>query len=197
MADDAPSDLDLVLRANAGDARAFEALYERYRDWILRSARAVTGREDLAADVLQDVVLYWLGLFPGFTLQGKVTSFLHPCVRHASLEVLRRRGIVVEAAPRDAAAGSSTTRGFGAEPPGAPPTEAPTRARVEVDELRRAVDALPLEQREVLHLAVTEGVSMPEIAKSIGVPVGTVKSRLHHALAKLRENDSLRKSFFD
>lgn len=193
MPGDAPSDLDLVRRANAGDARAFEALFERYRDWILRSARAVTGRDDLAADVLQDVVLYWLRLFPGFTLQGKVTSFLYPCVRHASLEVLRRRGVVAEASfvEDPSRPGESLSRQH------AMPTEGEIDAPIEADQLRRAVDALPPEQREVLYLAVSEGLSMSEIAKSIGTPVGTVKSRLHHALAKLRENDLLRRSFLD
>ncbi len=190
MADASPSDLDLVRRANAGDAGAFEALYERYREWILRSARVVTASDDLAAEVLQEVMLYWLSLFPGFTLQGKATSFLYPCVRHASLEALRRRRRDEASSGLDAM--TAAAGGVDAVPS---PAEAAQKGLAEV--LRRAFDALPVEQREVVHLAVTEGLGMAEIARSIGVPVGTVKSRLHHALAKLRENESLRKSFFD
>lgn len=176
------SDLQLVHRANAGDARAFELLYERHREWILRSARVVTGSDELAADVLQEVILYWLSLFPGFVLQGKVTSFLYPCVRHAALEALRKCG---RSGPLDSAGSSHAP----AATVGARPDD--------LHELCRAMDALSLEHREVVHLAIAEGLALTEVARHLGVPVGTVKSRLHHALAKLRANETLRKSYFD
>ena len=178
---DDDGDLDLVQRANAGDASAFEALYDRYRDWILRSARVVTANDDLAADVLQEVIVYWLKLFPGFVLQGKVTSFLYPCVRHIALEALRKRGRSMSLDGCDAERLSFADSG----------------SMIQEEALQRAVAALPLEQREVLHLAVTEGLAMAEIARALEVPVGTVKSRLHHALAKLRHNELLRSSFFE
>lgn len=200
-------DAALVTLANAGDAAAFEALYDRYREWILRSARVVTGNDDLATDVLQEVILYWLSRFPGFTLQGKVTSFLYPCVRHTSLEMLRKRGRVMEADRTGTGTGTGTRTGTEAVDTRAP-ASASVRASSESEHLlradavavasalRRAFETLPLEQREVLHLAVTEGLAMAEIANSLDVPVGTVKSRLHHALSKLREDDLLRKSLF-
>lgn len=171
-------------RANAGDATAFEALYDRHRDWILRAARVVTASDDLAADVLQDVILYWLAKFPGFVLQGQVTSFLYPVVRHAALEALRKRGRVGEPRSRE----SLTLRD---------PAHTSDPAPDPATELRRALDALPLEQREVLHLSVAEGLALAEVARALGIPVGTVKSRLHHALARLRDHEALRKSFFD
>lgn len=63
-----PTDLELVERANRGDADAFAMLYDRYRDFVLRTVTRFTGDRDLAAEVVQETVTGWLTRFPGFAL---------------------------------------------------------------------------------------------------------------------------------
>ena len=85
------SDEALVEAANRGDEAAFEALYIRHRDYVLRLAYRFTGSSHDALDVLQDAFSYLLGKFPGFTLTARMTTFLYPVVRSLSVDVLRRR----------------------------------------------------------------------------------------------------------
>ena len=54
-------------------------------------------------------------------------------------------------------------------------------------QIRRAVETLSAEQRSVVLLCHYEGLSYPEIAEALGIPVGTVKSRMHNAMHRLRE----------
>ncbi|HWB20528.1 MAG TPA: sigma factor [Phycisphaerales bacterium] len=79
------SDEELVRRANAGEARAFEMLYERYCDWAVRTARRFTGDWASANDVMQETFMYLLGKFPGFELRAKMKTVLYPVIRNTAL----------------------------------------------------------------------------------------------------------------
>ena len=171
---DPRSDTDLVAAANAGEAGAFEALYRRYHDRVARLAGRLVGDESDAADVAQEAFLYWLGKFPGFELRASVMTFLYPAVKHLAVAARKRR-----ATSDEAAAGESA----------APPVDR------SADSLREVVGGLPEAQREALLLRVVDGFSLEEIATATGVPLGTVKSRLHHAVATLREDPKVRAYF--
>ena len=160
--------------ANAGEAGAFEALYRRYRDRVARLAARLVGDESDAADVAQEAFLYWLGKFPGFELRASVMTFLYPAVKHLAVAARKRR-----ATSGDAAAGELI----------APPVDHAQES------LREVVGGLPEAQREALLLRVVDGFSLEEIATATNVPLGTVKSRLHHAVAKLRDDPKVRAYF--
>src|SRR6185436_18590576 len=83
--DDPREDQELVALANQGDARAFELLYWRHRDWVVNLAFRFTRDRDLALDVLQETFLYLLRKFPGFTLTCQLRSLLYPAVRHLAI----------------------------------------------------------------------------------------------------------------
>ncbi len=83
--DDEPGDLELVAAANRGEVEAFEALYRRYRDWVVSLAYRYTRDRELSLDVLQETFLYVLGKFPGFELRSEMKTFLYPTVRHLSV----------------------------------------------------------------------------------------------------------------
>src|SRR5690349_24540123 len=85
------SDQQLVDAINAGDARAFDALYFRYRDWVVRLATRFTGHGDDALDVLQETFAYVLRKFPGFRLSASMTTFLYPVVKNLSIAAKRKR----------------------------------------------------------------------------------------------------------
>ena len=171
------ADDELVERANRGDAEAFEALYHRYRDWVYRLAWRFTGNQADALDVVQETFTYLLKKFPGFRLTASMTTFLYPVVRHASLNVRRRRS------------------GGQADEPlltGIPDPTTPATPRAE---LAAALAALPHDQREVVLMRFVDDMSLNEIAEALSVPTGTVKSRLHRALETLRTDPRTREYF--
>ena len=174
-------DQQLVDALNRGDVRAFDAIYHRYRDWVVRLGLRLTGNQDDALDVLQETFAYVFRKFPGFRLTASMTTFLYPAVRNLSLEILRKKR-------------TATTASLDAleEMPGfaAAPDEMHARA-----DLAAAMSNLSPEHRQTVLLRFVDDLTMDEIAAAMGVPVGTVKSRLHHALAAMREDPRVRRYF--
>src|SRR6185295_14950953 len=84
------TDQDLISAVNCGDIEAFEELYRRYRDWVVRLALRFTHDEDLALDVLQEVFVYFMKKFPGFELRCELKTFLYPAVRNTALSMRRK-----------------------------------------------------------------------------------------------------------
>lgn len=162
-----PSDLELVQRANRGEVEAFEALYRRHRDWVVGLAERYTGNRDDALDVLQDAFAHLFGRFPGFTLTAQLKTYLYPVVRHLAFDRLRRRRPEVDV---DTLADTLP----------APPAVAD-------GDLTRLLALLPAGQREVLMLRYADDLSLAQIAAALDIPLGTVKSRLHGALAALKQ----------
>jgi RNA polymerase sigma-70 factor (ECF subfamily) len=167
--DDATDD-ELVGAANGGDAAAMEHLYRRHREWAHAVALRFCGNAADAQDVLQDVFAYLFGKFPGFVLTCRLRTFLYPALRNRSIDILRRRRTVPlpengRALPARSAGGESEIR----------------------NRVSEVVAGLPEGQRDVVVLRFVDGLKLGEIAARLGVPSGTVKSRLHNALAALRK----------
>jgi RNA polymerase sigma-70 factor (ECF subfamily) len=180
--DDPRSDQELVDACNAGDAEAFGAIYRRYRGWAIGVAYRFTGERESALDVAQEAFVYLLSRFPGFRLSGGgLAALLYVALRNGAYTRARRRR---SAARWDGGGAGTPVRGEGLL------DEASGR-------LREAVEALPEGQREVLLMRVVDGMSVREIARALSVPEGTVKSRLHHALAALRSDPRARGYFED
>ncbi len=178
---DLRSDLELIDAVNKGDSSAFDVLYLRHRDWVVNLAFRFTRDRDLALDVLQETFLYFLKKFPGFQLTAKLTTFFYPAVRNLSLTALKK------------------ARRFQSDEEISEHVEAPEEvAPVENqrEQLAAVMSELSEEHREVLLLRFVEGMKMGEIAEAMGIPTGTVKSRLHNALTTLRKDERTRK-FFD
>lgn len=178
---DSRSDQELIADINNGDSAAFERLYYRHRDWAVSLAYRFTGDRELALDVLQETFLYFLRKFPGFRLTAQLRTFLYPAVRNLSIAA-RRKAERFQSDENEAGAleGMAAT-----EPP------------VGQDEsLAAALAVLSDEHREVLLLRFVDGLSLAEIAEALSIPLGTVKSRLHNALAFLRQDPRTR-TFFE
>ena len=182
---DRRSDEELVAVCNAGDAheaaRAFEALYRRHRDFVLRVARRFTRDRELALDALQETFAYLLNKFPpagqGLTLTARLPTLLYPAAKNAAITAVRK-------ARRAAGAGDAEL------------DELPAHTTPDAEPIDAALTSLSPERREVLTLRFVDDLSLAEIAAALDVPLGTVKSRLHLALKELRE-DSRIKDLFD
>jgi RNA polymerase sigma-70 factor (ECF subfamily) len=182
MDPDPRTDEDLVAACNAGDVAAFEALYRRYRDWVVRLAHRFTGDHAEALDVMQETFAYLLGRFPGFRLTARLTSFLYPVVKHNALAA-RRKGRRLRL----------HTDSSAPAPEGASPGD--PSPRHELANLQEALLALPDAQRETILMRFVDDMSLQEIALALNIPVGTVKSRIHNALATLRGNERTKRYF--
>ena len=174
---DPRSDATLVGICNEGDARAaaeaFEALYRRHRDFVLRVALRFAPDGDTALDVLQDTFLQLLRRFPptgeGLRLTAKMTTFLYPIARNAAISARRKAGglpLADEVAPDELPA---------------PPSR-------EADGIGGLLAELPARQREALTLRFVDGLTLEEIAQALDIPLGTVKSRLHLGVAALKSS---------
>lgn len=174
---DSRNDQDLVAALNDGDASAFDALYLRYRDWVVRLAGRFTRNDADALDVLQETFAYVVRKFPGFRLTASFTTFLYPVVRNLSIAARKKRHRFAgdEAALAAAPAGEGRAEGPG--------------------ELESVLAALPDTHREVLLLRFVDGLSLEEIAEAVDIPVGTVKSRIHNAIKVLRDDERTRNYF--
>lgn len=178
-----PTDLELVCQARReGGGRAFELLVERYQrplyNFLLRSLR----NGSLAEEYFQELFLRCFRGLPEFHPEMPGANFrawLYRIAVHLIRDELRkpqfRRALELE-----------MELGLDAEANAAPSPEnqaswAQQRARV-----RQAVTALPDLPREVIVLNLYQGLSYPEMAAVLEIPLGTVKSRMHAALEKLR-----------
>ena len=176
---DPRSDVELIASINAGSERAFEVLYRRHRDWVVNLAMRFTHDRDGALDVMQETFICVLGKVPHLTLTARMTTFLYPVVKHLAMAQQRKvRRERPTASMPDVAVDDDATTGD---------------ARAE---LAAALDGLGGSHREVVLMRFVDGFSLGEIAEALDVPVGTVKSRLHHALGRLRD-DPRTKIFFD
>lgn len=178
---DARSDLELIAAINRGDAAAFEILYFRYRNWVLSLAHRFTSDSDAALDVMQETFLYLLRKFPGFRLTSNLKTFLYPAVRNLSIAA-RRKAQRYQATEAELEAIENTP--------------AQTSAPASSSELQIVLSALSEEHRETILLRFVDGLTLAEIAEAMGIPLGTVKSRLHVALQSLR-TDKRTREFFD
>lgn len=175
--DDPRNDQQLIAAINAGSEQAFAALYERYRDWAVNLAYRFTGNRDDAVDVMQEVFIYVLRKFPGFELTCQFKTFLYPAVKHTSIAIRdkRRRMSDLDAESAERIADSSQAR--------------------HDDDLLTLLNGLGETHREAVILRFVDDLSIDEIADVLDLPAGTVKSRLHHAVAKMRDDPNFRKFF--
>jgi RNA polymerase sigma-70 factor (ECF subfamily) len=178
---DPRSDSELIRVANGGDAAAFDALYYRYRDWILGLAYRWTGSHDDTLDVLQETFAYLLSKMPGLRLTSRMTTFLYPVVKNLCLRSRAKRRLV---SVRDA----DLTEVPDPHPPG-------DNDNLMKSDLTLIMKRLPEEQREVILLRFVDGLRLEEIAELLRIPVGTAKSRLHYAIAALRKDPRIRHYF--
>ena len=173
--DDPRSDNALIAVCNDGSAReaarAFEVLYRRHKAYVLRVALRFVPDTDTALDVLQETFLYLLRQFPpagpGIELTARLTTLLYPVAKNTALTALRRgnRFPAADVEPDELAV-------------------APAAAGDAAD----VIAALPVRQREVLLLRFVDGMTLAEIAQVLDIPLGTVKSRLHIGIDRLKSS---------
>jgi RNA polymerase sigma-70 factor (ECF subfamily) len=166
----------LVLRCQAGDDRAFGKLMETFSSRTLGYLRGLVGED--ADDVHQEV---WLSVYRGIGGLANPRAFhtwLFQTTRHRAVDFLRRRKRDRELL--EDVAGEVVVDTKAAE-------SDVDLAGVDEPALDAALMAIPPPQREVLLLRYRDDLPYAEIAIIVGCPIGTVRTRLHHAKRRLQE----------
>jgi RNA polymerase sigma-70 factor (ECF subfamily) len=185
-----PSDLEAVSRAAEGDHDAFRVLVERYQDRAYGLALRVMRDEEQARDVVQEAFLKAYRSLDRFEGRSSFYTWFYRVVMNLCIDAKRRQppGRTVEWDEAQALEAPVGT-GLDAVDPARQQASGPAGdlERAELREIiRRAIEDLPDDARQTLLLREVDGLSYSEIAKSLGIPKGTVMSRLHHARRQVR-----------
>lgn len=167
----------LVLRCQDGDEQALEELVGRWQARLLRHAERLTQRQDVAWDMVQESWLVIVRRLRRLDDPACFPKWAYRIVSNKCVDWTRgqqRRRKLAEQAAADAASSTADS-----------PLEALSAAD-EVTQLRIALRKMPAEQRAVLSMCYLDAMPLSEMAEVLGVPVGTVKSRLFTARAQLR-----------
>ena len=178
------SDSELLQRSKKGDEEAFLMLYRRHQGSVFRFALHMSGRQETAEEVTQDV---FLALLSGKDLydpdRGSMQGYLIGAARNQVRRSLAQmRSLDVEVTPRFSNSANELLDGLSKEQ--------------EIGSLRMAILSLPVSYREVVVLCELEDMSYAQAAQQLGCAIGTVRSRLHRARtileAKLRKGERCR-----
>ena len=168
---------DLTGPIHADDLARFEALYERFHAYVFRTAYALTGDHGLAEEILQDTFVrayrhranLWADRSPLPWLNRVAINLCYTRLARRRLPTRVMDDVVTDTL-RDQALG---------------PDEWAEHQEL-CATVRTGIEALPPKHRSVVALYYLDGLSLQETAESLGIALGTVKSRLHYALDTLR-----------
>ena len=166
-------------RVQAGDARAFEVIFDRHADVAFSLAYRMCGRRAMAEDVVQEAFLsLWRSGARYDRARGSVRSWVLGVVHNRAIDMFRRDTV---RAGKDISDDAAVQRLTATES-----TEGEVERRDDASHVRGALRELPDEQRQVIELAYFGGFSHSQIAQMLKLPAGTVKGRMRLGLTKLR-----------
>ena len=173
------ADEELMHLVRAGDAQAFEIVFDRHSGAAFSLAYRMCGRQAMAEDIVQEAfVSLWRSGARYDATRGSVRTWVLSVVRNRTIDAFRR----------ESAKGSRDVSEEGiAERMAAPElTEAEVERRDEARQVRKALVELPPDQRQVIELAYFGGFTHSQIADMLELPSGTVKGRMRLGLTKMR-----------
>ena len=176
-------DGDLVERWQAGDGQAFEDLVRRHERRVFRLLLRMLGNREEAEDVTQEAFLSLHRHGHRFRREARFSTFVYRVAANAALNrrrtLGRNRNRIVEL---------KTQRDAGFDLPATPRSPESAAAGSEAQSrVQEALLALPQDLRVAVVLYDIEGQSYQEVARTLAIPEGTVKSRIHRARRALRE----------
>lgn len=174
------NDEELIEKTLAGDKEAFGKLALRYQDRVYNLALPIVGNPEDAMDVTQETFIQALSHLSGFRRNSRFYTWLYRIAYNCAVGTLRRRRRFVSV--------DAVVEEFGDSfEANVDQPDARLRRADDARLLRAALAKLPEEYRVPLVLRELEGANYEQIAETLSVPVGTVRSRLHRARAALRE----------
>lgn len=177
-------DLALAQRAAAGDGTAFAAIMRRYNRRLFRTARAILGADVEAEDALQEAYLHAWRALGSFRAESRLSTWLTRIVANEALGRLRRKplaAVALDDAMTDPKDSRSLIDAAASRPEGVTAREQWRRL------IEQGMDHLPEPFRTVFMLRGVEEMSVDEVARVLGIPEATVRTRYFRARALLRK----------
>ena len=174
-------DHQLIQQIASLDKNALEALYDRYLTSVYSLAMYMLRHDALAEEVTQEIFLnIWLKAGSFNATRGAPRSWIMRVAHHKIVDLIRsrRRGLTMT--------DPAEYETLDLLPSGQISTEDEVEHNLERERIMKAMSVLPEAQREVLLLAYFEGYSQSEMAKKLGQPLGTIKTRVRLGMQKLR-----------
>ncbi len=166
----------LLARVARKDREALAEVYARFQRPLFRYLFHLLGQKELAEDVLQEVMVIVWQKAHTFRRAAHASHWIFGIAHHQAFKALRRPGGVI----------FTDLEAVLDLPDEAPGPEADLWQRITSEEIARALSCLTPEHREVLELAFFQDFACKEIAAIVGIPPGTVKSRLSYARRALK-----------
>jgi len=176
-----PDDRALMLRYRDGDARAFEILYVRHKGALYRYLQRLCRNREAANDLFQETWGKVIGNRKRYEPGAQFAAFLYRIAHNCAVDYFRRAAHRYIDRSEQASEAAEAFPANAAEGPEARLSAGQLQAAFE-----QALNALPIEQRNVFVLYEETGLTLEEIAIVTGVGFETAKSRLRYALGKLR-----------
>ena len=174
------SDEELIEACRQGEASAFDVLVGRWEDRIRGACWRVLGSDDEAREVAQEAFFKAYRGLASFKQEARFSSWLYQIAVNLCRDRLRRRKTRATVSLEELEASGPVL----AE--GRPGVQDALIREDLASAVRRAIEALSPEQREVVILKEYQGLTFLEIAQALDVPVSTVKTRLYRGLGQLR-----------
>ena len=181
-------DAALLLALKGGEFAAFSALVDRHQRSLINFFYHLCWDRQAAEDCAQEVFLRVYSHRDTYEPQAKFTTFLFRIARNLWIDRIRSAAVHGRPASLDSRAEGDEGRSLGERVPSRSlgPVEILTREEQQAA-LRRAIDQLSEEQKAVVILSEIQGLKYQDIGAILDVPVGTVKSRMHTAMERLKE----------
>ena len=180
----APSDVNLMLGIQSGDADALSQLYDRYNGIMRALILRIIHNETEADDLLQEVFMEIWNQAKNFSAKkGKPLGWMVTLTRRRAIDALRKKQAYARAEER-----------LQAQPEQQPLAwvQNATENAIEAGDTRvlmaKVINSLPVAQQQVIELAFFQGMSQREIASHTNIPLGTVKTRLELGLKKIYDS---------
>ncbi len=178
--DEQKSDESLMLCYAAGDVMAFEALYQKHKGQVYRYMLNLCRNEAVAEELFQEVWMKLIRARESYVASAKFTTYLYKLAHNQFIDHYRKQNvrIIVDQSVEIDAVEYDQEKGNNPE----------KRAQMNqtMEQINKLLESLPNEQREVFLLREEAGMSVQEIAETIGINHEAAKSRLRYAIAKLR-----------
>ncbi|TCC34911.1 RNA polymerase sigma factor [Kribbella sindirgiensis] len=167
----------LAERFRDGDSSALSEMYGKYSAPMFVIALKLLGRRDLASDAVQRAFVQAWQAADRFDVSRELQPWLYAITRRAAIDVFRRERRAADTLPLEP---EQLDRVVSVE-------DVTMEETWRIWQVRRALDELPADERDVLRLAYHEGMSQSEVAQHLGIALGTVKSRTARAQRHLAE----------
>ncbi len=180
-------DAELLVRLRDGDLRAFEEIVERFERRLIRYFHSLCGDGQLAEDCAQEVFVRIYRARASYEPTASAATFIFRIARNYWIDVYRTRKGRPNERSLDQPLGADSDQSLHERVAiDETPVDAALAGQDDLTRLRAALARLPEIHRSVLMLAGRDGMKYEHVAATLGIPVGTVKSRVHAAVGLLR-----------